>query len=363
MKIEFEIQRFAEDFEDNTDVEEQTTAQGEESTEQAQPTDGAEQPEQIPEELEFLDEPYRSEALKELKEYQQAQTQEQEQEPQPTENQPPPAQPQAQPVDEMTALRNEVNFLKAQLAQMQTQRQPPQPQPPQPQRQPQPEFSKDDIAKIKQAIHSEALRISGFSQKEVDDFLEFADDDDERRERWKFANQAAERNVWDTVHTAKTMYDQQLAQMRQQLQESQQSFNAFVTQETKEPDFKQVVDYSMNDYFSKLAPEDQATVGEAYYRINNNVASAKDAWIVKQYYQMAKADFRSNQQKTAPKAKAKTTPPPNLPKADLLQGTTGTADVGISTAELARLIETGQLEKIPKSTRELLENSTTIFKH
>ena len=357
MKIEFEIQRFAEDFEDTADVEEQTAAEGEESTEE---------PEQVPEELEFLDEPYRSEALKELKEYQQAQTQTQEPQPQSTENQPPPAQPQAQPVDEMTALRNEVNFLKAQLAQvqMQTQRQPPQPQQPQPQRQPQPEFSKDDIAKIKQAIHSEALRISGFSQKEVDDFLEFADDDDERRERWKFAEKAAESNVWAEVHQAKTIYDQQQAQIRQQLQASQQSFNAFVTQETKEPDFKQVVDYSMNDYFSKLEPQAQAVVGAAYYRINNNVASPQDAWIVRNYYQSAKADFRSNQQtKSAQKAKAKNAPPPNLPKADLLQGTTGTADVGISTAELARLIETGQLEKIPKSTRELLENSTTIFKH
>ena len=372
MKIEFEIQRFAEDA---ADVEEQTAAQSEESAEQSEVSqDGAEQQEQIPEELAFLDEPYRSEALKELKEYQQSQTQpqEQEQKPQSTENQLPPAQAQPQPqqVDEMTALRNEVAQLKAQVQRYQ-QFQPPQVQQPQPQpqRQPQPEFSKQDMDLIKQSIHNRALQISGFTQTDLDSF-EWADDDDERRERWKFAEEAATRDVWNTVYRVKDDYERQRARVQQELETSRQSFNAFVTNEQKEPDFQQVVNHSMNDFFKKLDPQAKNVVSAAYWKIEHDsktprreewLATPQDAWIVRNYYQNAKADFRSSQQKAAPKAKAKTTPPPNLPKIDQAQGTTGTTDAEISMAELERLINAGDDSKIPKKYLDYM-NKANVFK-
>ena len=348
-----ELQRFSEEENAETAVEEVS----EESTENQE----EEQQQDIPEELAFLEEPYRSDALKEWEEMKKASSEGQE-EPEAQEQetvqqtQSPPQQS-----NETMELRNEINNLRAQLAQMQAQAQPSQPPPsPTPQVPPKAELTPEVVGLLKKSIDAEALRLSGLTKDDLDSF-EFADDGDERVERWKYAQEIAKNRVINAVQQAQANYQTAQQQLYQRQEANKRDYNEFVSRVTKEKDHPQIMAYAMGDFFNGLNPLDQFTVRSAYFRIENQTATPSDAWIVKNYYEQAKSAYRGGKSKKQVKSNSPQMPP-NLPKADQLSNNSTAGEKSISNAELERLIETGQFDKIPKNIRDYLESSTAMFK-
>ena len=329
-----------------------------EDRENIETTEQEEKP-SIPEELSFLDEDIARDAMKEWEELKAEEKVEEK--PQEVEQPQPP-----QTSNETAELRNEVDNLRAQLLQMQQAvmqaSQSPQ-KPPQPES-PKAELTPEDIRMLKKSIDEEALKISGLTKDDIDSF-DFADDDDERVERWKYAKELAKNRVLSVVQQAQMYKKQNRRQLEQLSEMNKRDYNEFVTRVTKDKEHPQVMAYAMGEYFNGLPPLQQFIVRSAYYNIEHQIADAKDAWIVKNYYEQVKSAYRNRGKKQSERTsqvKGSVQTPPNLPKSDLLSGTSTPADNAISNEELARLIENGELDKIPKAYQDYLNNSDVIFK-
>ena len=202
--------------------------------------------------------------------------------------------------------------------------------------------------------------MTGFSKEDIAGF-EFDDDGEKKLERWNYARQLAQNKVINDIQQAKEQYIRNQQRIYQQHLQSIQSYNDFVAKEMQEKDHQQIANYAMNEYFASLNPVDQLTIRSAYDRVEKQTASPADTLLVKNYYWQAKQAYRNNAQKQQTKTKTKPNVPPNLPKVDQLSGTSSSGENSISNEELARLIEVGDLDKIPKKMRDYLNNTTDIF--
>lgn len=316
--MEFELQRFADD-------EESTTPQPETSLEEQEP---------IPEELDGIPEDIARETMAEW---------EQTQEEQPSE--PPP--PTTVSREEYQAKAAEAEQLKAQLQQYQRQTQ--QQQQPPPQFQPQqfkitPEIS----AKIDEAIKAEAMELSGMSTDDVAS-LDYADDDDPRISQWNQAKSIAQNRVYAAIQQAQFQQQQQAQQFYNNHMAAIGTYNDFAAKEFKEPDFKNIQQFAANEFFEQLSPNEQKIVANSYLRIERQTASPAEMMVVKNYYERAKAAYRSR--KGRPR-KANGQFAPQLPRSDQLRGGAGKNEV--SAAELERMLETTEFDKIPEAYQRKL---------
>ena len=334
MRTEFDIQLFAE--------EEVAVAENSEEVVEQQADSQTEDKPPIPEELEGLEEEYARAAMQEWEEIK-SQSQPKTQEEETQEEQPP-----TQQTDEITQLRSQVANLTAQLQQMQ------QPQP-QSQSQPQkPPLTKEHLEKFKEAVDAVAMQMTGFSKEDIAGF-EFRDDGEAMQESWNYARQIAQSKIINDIQQAQAQYIRNQQHFYQQHLQSVQSYNDFVAKEMQEKDHQQIANYAMNEYFANLNPVDQLTIRSAYDRVERQTASPADTLLVKNYYWQAKQAYRNNAQKQQTKAKTKPNVPPNLPKVDLIQGTTGNTNGIPSTAELEKMLETKAWDEIdPKYQRIML---------
>lgn len=324
--FEFDLQLFDDDATETSAVE----TSSEESTE----TSSEETSEQeLPEEFEGLEE-YKEDILKDISEMEKSQTQQ--------ENSYETSSPSQ--VDEVAALKAQIDEYKKQfgeLPQSQPQQQPQQ-QPKQTQQQipqvqiPQLQLTPEVSAKIKDAIKQEAMRISGMSEDDANAVDEYGDEDDPNYLRWQQANKIAEGNVYNAIRQAQQQQAIQQQVFLQRHNEAVQTFNEFYQKAVAEKDFNEIVQFAKGEYFNSLPKPVQDVVFDSYVRIEKNVASPAEALLVQQFFDQARTSYR-NKLKTTPRKQVSGVSK-SFPKIDQLNGANGNLSGGVSSHDLEKLM-------------------------
>ena len=343
--FEFDLQRF-----DEESTEQPTQNQPEPSTEEEKP---------IPEELSGLPEDIARETLAEWEK-----SQPKPEEPPKSQEEPPkPQTEESVPYARFKEKVDEANQLKAQLAEYQRQaqqQQPPQQQPSQPKPQPQfqlPQFqiTPEDAVKINEAIQAEAMKLSGMSQDDVKS-LEYADEDDPRIAQWQQARSIAQNNVYAAIRQIRDAKVQQAQESYDSHIAATQTYNEFVQKEFAEPDFKEIQNFAKNEFFEQLSPNEKQIVAGSYLRVERQTASPAEMLVVKNFYERAKAAYRTRDaKKSAPKQPQ---PTPQLPRADQLKGSSGASDGRLSPHDIEKLLE-GDFTKLDKKQQRFLLGYST----
>lgn len=269
-------------------------------------------------------------------------------------------------VDEKKSLKAEVDSLRAELAAMRENGAtvtPPHPQQTAPQQVPQqaqPDnqgfmFTPEVVTAIKQEVKKQAMQMSGLTQEDVDN-LEYMDEDDQRKQQWRYANKAAEAKVMGVIQQAQMERARQAQAFMQQHQRQVDSYNAFVNAEKQEADFEDVKQYAGTTFFETLSPDDQTLIRGAYERIERNTASPSEIALIKRFFQDAKASYHAGNkaQKQPNTAAVNRVKQANAhPRAENIEGSAAKTG-GPSVASLERMLNEKNWEDIPKEYQDML---------
>ncbi len=261
-----------------------------------------------------------------------------------------------QELDKKKELEAQVKALSAQMEALKAGGQQPAPPPMQqaPQVQ-QPRITPEATKQLNAIVRQQALQLTGFSKEDVD-ALSYMDDDDPRREQWKTAVDVARTQVIDGVYK---MQQQRAAYAKHFMQVHNASvadYNEFAAKEMQEPDYPQVLQYAINEYFTNgISKAEQPAIAAAYQRIKRNLASPGDIALVKRYFSDAKAAWKAAQAAATPKSQplAKAAQAEQFPRAGKVQGA---ADTGgnISAAVLEKMLAEKNWEDIPDKYKRML---------
>ena len=330
--FEFDLQRF------DDDTEQTTTEEVSQETTQEEP---------IPEE-------YAREVLAESK--QNEPPPESEEPPQPEQNtEPKPQTPNNIPYARFKEKVDEVNSLKAQLAEYQRRQQAPQqqlPQPPQQQQFQTPQFQiTPEISKrINEAITAEAMALTGMSKDDVAS-LEYADDDDPRIAQWAQGKSIAQARVYNAIQQAQIAQQQQARQFLETHTAAINAYNAYAATAMAEPDFQSIQQFATNEFFEKLTPFEKQTIANSYLHVERQIASPAEVMNVMRFFEQAKTAFRSRN--TKPSRNQRQQQAPNLPRVDQLNGTATASDGQLSVSDVTRMLQ-GDMTKLDEKTRNKL---------
>lgn len=342
--FEFDLQMFTDDEGQTTDTETETTSQQDEEV-------------SIPEELGGLPEEYVREVFNEYKQAQPQETQEQpaEETPIETSEETKPQTPSNIPYARFKEKVDEVNQLKAQLAEYQRRAQQPQQQQApaqQPVQQPQFRITPEISKKINEAITAEAMALTGFSQDDVAS-LEYADDDDPRIAQWNQGKNIAQARVYGAIQQSQINQQRQAQKFYEAHTATVKAYNDFVAKEFTEPDFQAIQQFAINDFFEQLPPNEKQIVAQSYLNVERQIASPAETMLVQKYYERAKAAFRSRSKAKPTNQKRQAPQVASLPRVDQLNGTTTTNDGQLSANEIEKLLE-GDFTKIDEKIRNQL---------
>ena len=263
-----------------------------------------------------------------------------------------------QELDKKKELEAQVKALSAQMEALKAQPQQPAPPPPMQPAQAgmqQPRITPEATRQLNAIVRAQALQLTGLSKEDVD-ALSYMDDDDPRREQWKTALDIARTQVIDGVYK---MQQQRAAYAKHFMQVHNASvadYNAFAAKEMQEPDYPQVLQYAINDYFTNgISKAEQPAIAAAYQRIERNLASPGDIALVKRYFSDAKAAWKAANEAAASNAQPmkKAAQAQQFPRAGKVQGA---ADAGgnISAATLDKMLSEKNWEDIPDKYKRML---------
>ena len=262
-----------------------------------------------------------------------------------------------QELDKKKELEAQVKALSAQMEALKAQPQQPAPPPMQPAQagMQQPRITPEATRQLNAIVRQQALQLTGFSKEDVD-ALSYMDDDDPRREQWKTALDVARTQVIDGVYK---MQQQRAAYAKHFMQVHNAAvadYNAFAAKEMSEPDYPQVMQYAINEYFTNgISNAEQPAIAAAYQRIERNLASPGDIALVKRYFSDAKAAWKAANEAAASKAEPmkKAAQAQQFPRAGKVQGA---ADTGgnISAATLDKMLAEKNWEDIPDKYKRML---------
>lgn len=340
-----------------------------------------EQKEDIPEELEGLPEDIAREAMEEAKQMAEAET-EAEEEPQeePQEQKDEPEKGQSIPfprfqqkVQQSKELKARNNYLEEQLKAYQQKFGDLNAKPEEPMANPAPNAQKtaqgvqnmqpqipeihltpDIMKQISDYTKAQALQMSGLTKEDVDS-IEFMEDDDDRKTRYNYALKLAESDVFNRIRQARQAQIDNARAFVQQHKASIASFNEFSQKEMAEPDYKEVMEYARDAYFSQLPVNEQPVIRDAYARILNSTASPQDTMLIKAFYTQAKAAYHSGNHAPAENANPmqKVNEAKKFPRSQQVNGT-GDFD-GMSLASMEKLLDTTKnFEDIPDNIKKVL---------
>lgn len=323
----------------------------------AEPQPSQEEQEPIPEELAGLPEEYAREAMTEWEELQA--------------DEPEPAKPQISQEDYQAKV-NEVEQLKAQLAayrQGQAPQQAPQPapqqQPPQtgqyqpqpaPQYQPPPfKITPEISAKINEAIKAEAMQMTGFSEDDVAS-LDYADDDDPHLDQWSQAKSIAQSRVLGAIQQLQQIQQVRAQQFLNEHTAAINTYNEFASKEFKEPDYKAIQNFAINDFFTQQPQNIQRIIANSYLSVERQTASPAEMLNVLMYYEKAKAAYRfqNGRRRTAA---SQPQPARQMPRVDQLNGSATAPNGELSAHDIEKLLE-GDFTKLDQKTQNKLLHLT-----
>ena len=244
---------------------------------------------------------------------------------------------------------------------------PPQPQyqaPPQqaPQPAPQPQqfqqntgvqLTPENVKLIDDAVNREAQAMAQLSKEDMDS-LEYMEDDDPRKVRWQYAKEIARGNIFDRIRQAQAIKAEQARRFMEAHQKSVAEFNAYANQVTQEADFEQVKNYAVNDFFKALPSEqDKQVIAAAYARIERQSASPEDIYLIKNFYQQARAAYHSQNPQQTKQTNNKTEQANKFPRSNQVSGT-GDAGGGVTVASLEKMLNEMPFDQIDPKYQKLL---------
>lgn len=268
-------------------------------------------------------------------------------------------------VEKNRKLEEELEKLRGQAPQpQQGSQQPAQPQyqpmqQPQMPAQPQIRLNPEAMRLFKEATDERAMQMTGFTKEDVDS-LEYGDEDDARKAQWEQARSIAQSSVYADVRAAMERQQQQAAAEAQQRSAYVNSYNDFYQAALKEPDFEGVRDHAINKFFLSLPPQAQGMVAQAYERVERNTASPQDIFVVLNYYDAARRDYRSSH--PLPKEQAgsieatagKLAAADKHPRSGQVSGEATSGSETVTAAALEKMLREDDWDKIPEQYRKML---------
>lgn len=268
-------------------------------------------------------------------------------------------------VDEGKAKDAEIAELKKQIEAYKSQQTAPQAPPPQyqppraPQARPQManpapfQLTPENVQLINQSINEQAQAMAQLSKEDMDS-LEYMEDDDPRKQRWEYAKEMARGNIFSRIREAQQAKLAQAQRFMQAHQQSVNDFNAYAQSQAKEADFEAVKDYAINEFFTSLPSQrDKEIITQAYARVEQNVASPEDMFLIKNYFAQAKAAYRANAS-AKPQKQTNSKEQTVFPRSTQVNGS-GDASGGVTIATLEKMLNEMPFDEIdPKYQKMLL---------
>ena len=269
-----------------------------------------------------------------------------------------------QSATEAAQLKQQLAELQAQMQQRQAQPQSVAPAAPPVQQQQQvvqqPQITAEPISKVNAIAYQEALKMSGMTKEDVDS-LQYDEDGNTKVQLWQSALEAAKARTWNAVDTEFRAKQAQAAQTLQLHQQVVNEYSSFEQEQMKAPDFAATRDYAINTYFSTLSPLEQQTVTAAYQRVDRNVCSPQDVFVVKNYYKEAAAAYRAvnpvNENPTntnqLEQKKQKIKEMERHPRAGQVSGSSSSGSA-VTPEALERMLNEKDWDEIPADIQKLL---------
>ncbi|MBO6178525.1 MAG: hypothetical protein J6M62_03575 [Selenomonadaceae bacterium] len=214
-----------------------------------------------------------------------------------------------------------------------------------------------NVAKrIKEAINLRAKEISGLSDEDID-AIEYMDEGDERIDQWKSASEMAKNEVYGAIQKAQVERVQAAKAFLEEHQRSVNSFNAYTQKEQQNADFKAISEYAVDDksgYAAKLSDEEKSILQGAYARAQRQTASPQDYFLVRNYFEQAKADFYN---KRGAKPKATSAPPKAHPRSENITGATDPG--GVTEEQLRTMLRNKKWDEIPQPYKDMMLGAPT----
>jgi hypothetical protein len=343
MLLDFDLQIFAED-----EIVPQEAPNAESTPEPQQEV--VEEKPSIPDELVGLDESIAREVMAEA-----------EKKEEPKQDEPPADKGAPSPVpytrfkekvDEVARLKEELEKLKSATPQGQPVQQAT-PEKPQeaPPAQPGIQLTDENMKLLSDAVKQEAIRMSGLTEEDLDS-LDYMEDDDPRKQKWQYAQEFAKSNVMDKIRRAQAVQIEQAQMARVNMDAAIADYNNYAQAEMQEPDFANVTQYATGEFFAALPPAQQAAVTGAYARVERNTASIQDIYLVKNYFQNAKAAYHAKSGAPAKKV-SKAAQATRFPRSTQIQGAGGSGG-GVTEGQLRKMLDEMPWNDIPKEYQEML---------
>lgn len=244
-----------------------------------------------------------------------------------------------QEVDKKNDLKRQLEELQAQVARLQQPVQQPVQQPQQPPARPQPTVNPAVFQQINQLAMQGAMQMTGMSAEDVAS-LEYAEDNDPQKIAWQSAMELARSNIFANMRQRQAQQQAEAYRIFQENQANVNAYNEFANREMTAPDYEDIKNYAINDFYFKQSPLDQKILAEAYSRIERQMASGQDVKIIKDYYAAAAANYRG-EHAPAPQpqnVKSKVKQANAMPRASQVTGTSGGSG-GVNSAVLERIMQ------------------------
>lgn len=272
-----------------------------------------------------------------------------------------------QVLDKGKSKDEEIAKLRAELEAIRNrQPQPPVQQTQQPQQPPQPQqrdmqndgfaLTPENVELINKAVNEEAMRLSQLTKDDLDS-MEYMEDTDPKKQRWLYAQEFAKSNVMARIRQAQQMELQRRQALLAAHNASVADFNRYATAAQQEPDFEEVKNFAVNEYFTALPSEqDKQAIAGAYARIERQTASPAEIALVKNYFAQAQAAYRRQHPVTTTNKKSqanKFEQANSFPKSQQVNGSSD-AGGGISVASLEKMLRETPFDQIDPKYQKLL---------
>lgn len=218
------------------------------------------------------------------------------------------------------------------------------------------ELTPENVNIINQEIQKEALQLSGLTAEDLDS-MEYMEDNDPKKQRWQYAQEFAKSNVMAKIRQAQQMELQRRQALLAAHNASVADFNRYATAAQQEPDFEEVKNFAVNEYFTALPSEqDKQAIAGAYARIERQTASPAEIALIKNYFAQAQAAYRRQHPVTTTNKKSqanKFEQANSFPKSQQVNGSSD-AGGGISVASLEKMLRETPFDQIDPKYQKLL---------
>lgn len=221
--------------------------------------------------------------------------------------------------------------------------------------------------KIEAAAKEEAMKMTGMSKEDVDN-LEYADDDDTKKQRWHTAVAMGRNMILGQIQQEAQRQQQRQIMFLQQHQQLMQQYQDFADKEMQDDNFAAVQQFAVNDFFQTKTPTEQQIISSAYARIQRNIASPAEVYSVVNYFKEAKEAYQKAQANDKPEAvptkpdiaktKQKIAAANKQPRSQQIEGAASTDGKALTVASLQHLLDTTPWEKIPDEYKTILLNGS-----